>query len=95
MSDSTGKAGDVAVRDVYKTGKDRDGDITSLCNDLATWSPVSRADAIRHIENGTHSYWSNGSASAQIVVRSRYGRKYLTTVADADAANNLDNLRDC
>ena len=85
----------MAIRDIYKTGKDDDGDITSLCNDGEFWSPVSKADAIRHIENHTHSYWSNGKSTARIIVRSRNGKKYLTTVADAERSNNLDNLPDC
>ena len=85
----------MAVRDIYKTGKDSDGDITSLCNDRESWSPVSKADAIRHIENVTHSYWSNGDIKARIIVATRDGKKYLTTVPDADKKNNLDNLPDC
>ena len=83
----------MAMRDVYKTGKDRDGDITSLCDDGASWSPRAKARAIEDIDSGTHSYWSNGKT--RIVVRERNGKKYLTTGANATTADNLDNLPDC
>lgn len=83
----------MAERNVYKTGKDRDGDITSLCNDGLSWSPRAKDAAIKDIESDTHSYWSNGRA--RIVVRERNGKKYLTTEANATTTDNLDNLPDC
>ncbi len=45
----------MADRQVKRTGKDRDGDITSLCGD---WGTVAQPVAIREIESGTHSYSS-------------------------------------
>lgn len=83
----------MARRDVYKTGKDQDGDITSLCNDGASWSPRSKVGAIVDIGSNTHSYWSNGRT--RIIVRERNGKKFLTTQANATTADNLDNLPDC
>jgi hypothetical protein len=44
----------MADRAVRKTRKNSEGDITALCDDGAGWSPVSKADAISHIENGVH-----------------------------------------
>ena len=45
----------MAKRYVNKSGKDKDGDITKLCNSSADWSPRQKADAIRDIENSNHS----------------------------------------
>jgi hypothetical protein len=36
----------MADRQVARTGKDRDGDITALCNSGAFWSPRKKWDAI-------------------------------------------------
>ena len=44
----------MAKRYVRQTGKDKDGDITRLCNSGQPWSPRAKVDAIRDIENGTH-----------------------------------------
>lgn len=43
----------MADRRVRRTGKDDDGDITSLCNSGESWSPRKKADAISDIKNGT------------------------------------------
>lgn len=55
----------MADRAVYKTGKDRDGDITKLCNGGELWSPRDKSDAIRDIENRVHSYYVPGNPAAQ------------------------------
>lgn len=86
----------MADRAVYKTGKDRDGDITKLCNENQVWSPCSKADAIRDIETGTHTYyvpWKSGRTEIQ-VVNGATG-KYLRTDRDNTSKNNLDDLPDC
>ena len=81
---------DVRVR---RTGKDRDGDITSLCGDR--WS-VPKVQAIRDIKTGANRYYvAEASPSVWVVVRSRGGVEYLTTPADCHKSNNLDNLPDC
>ncbi|MDO9455256.1 DUF3892 domain-containing protein [Nocardioides sp.] len=89
----------MAARPVRKTGKNSDGDITSLCDDGSSWSPVSKAQAIRDIETGTHTYyvpWTTGHTDIHVVVDSTVdGGKYLRTDRDNTAKNNLDDLPDC
>lgn len=87
----------MAERKVIKSGKDRDGDITKLCNSGEYWSPRMKADAIQDIESGTHSYhvdWSDGVKTAIKVVNGPTG-KYLRTDKDNTTRNNLDDLPDC
>lgn len=86
----------MADRAVRKTGKNIQGDITSLCDDGAAWSPRLKADAIRDIELGVHSYhvpWTTGRTEIR-VVHGATG-KYLRTDRDATERNNLDELPDC
>lgn len=86
----------MADRAVTKTGKDRDGDITSLCADGAAWSPRAKADAIRDIEGGLHTYyvpWQSGRTEIRVVQGPR--GKYLRTDRDATSRNNLDDLPNC
>lgn len=87
----------MADRRVKKTGKDKDGVITSLCNaDESWWSPRSKSDAISDIENGFHTYYvyEDGSkATVQVVTRD--GKKHLQTTTDRTSKNNLDNLPNC
>jgi hypothetical protein len=85
--------GDRAVR---KTGKNDQGDITSLCDDGSYWSPRYKADAIRDIESGEHSYyvlWTDGRTDIRVVDGST--GKYLRTDRDSTSRNNLDDLPNC
>lgn len=87
----------MADRPVTKTGKDRDGDITALCNPNYTWSPRYKADAIRDIELGLHRYyvpWRDGNNTLIRVVNGPTG-KYLRTDRDNTTRNNLDDLPNC
>ena len=66
--------------DVNKTRKNSDGDITTLCNSSASWSPRYKSSAISDIENKIHQYkvsWGNGK------------------VTDNTTRNNLRDLPDC
>lgn len=86
----------MANRAVYKTGKDRDGDITKLCFEGEHWSPRSKASAIQDIESGSHSYyvpWKSGHTEIRDF-RGQNG-KYLRTDRDETSKNNLDDLHDC
>ncbi len=86
----------MADRSVLSTGKNSDGDITSLCNDGASWSPRDKASAISDIESGTHTYhvsWQSGRTEVG-VVNGDTG-KYLRTDRDNTSRNNLSDLPDC
>lgn len=79
---------------VTRTGKDRDGDITRLCGE--GWS-VSKDDAIRHIDNGQHRFYTQAPYGAPVwvvVVDGRY-RRHLRTDPNLTVRDNLDNLPDC
>ena len=87
----------MADRDVTRTRKDQDGDITALCYPGASWSPRLKAEAISDIETGVHRYfvpWSDGSRTPIRVVNGPMG-KYLRTDKDGTSKNNLDDLPDC
>lgn len=87
-------------RRVTQTGKDRDGDITALCNRSQAgqgWSPRPKAKAIRDIESGVYQYYvglNDGSRAIIKVVNGSSG-KYLRTSWDSTSRNNLDDLPDC
>ena len=86
----------MADRAVRKTGKDSDGDIISLCDDGASWSPRKKADAISDIENDIHTYyvpWKSGRTEIHVVDGPT--GKYLRTDRDNTSKNNLDDLPDC
>lgn len=86
----------MADRAVRKTGKDKDGDITSLCDDGVSWSPRRKADAISDIKNGVHTYhvpWKSGRTEIR-VVNGAHG-DYLRTDRDNTEKNNLLDLPDC
>lgn len=87
----------MATRYVNKSGKDKDGDITKLCNSGQAWSPRLKADAIRDIDDGVHEYrvaWADGQDTKIGVVNGTTG-KYLRTQRDGSTKNNLDDLPDC
>ena len=84
-------------RRVTATKKDRQGDITGLCNHSESWSPRFKADAIADIESGLHEYyvlWPDYKETDIHVVTTQYG-KYLRTDRDGTTRNNLDDLPDC
>lgn len=87
----------MAKRYVNKSGKDKDGDITKLCNAGEAWSPRKKADAVSDIENKVHEYfvkWTDGQETPIRVVNGATG-KYLRTQRDGSTKNNLDDLQDC
>ena len=86
----------MARRRVKRTDKNRDGDITALCNRNRFWSPRSKRRAISDIEGDQHTYYvrENGR-SVDIIVADGPNGKYLRTDPDATTSNNLDDLPDC
>jgi hypothetical protein len=86
----------VTERRVRKSGKDRDGDITALCNDGQWWSPRSKTDAIRDIEGASYRYYvQEQTPRTYVQVVTVGGMKHLRTTADRTSKNNLDNLANC
>lgn len=86
----------MAGRAVIRTGKDVDGDITTLCYPGEYWSPRLKQDAIYDIESGDHTYyvpWKDGRTEIGVV--NGPGGKYLRTDRDGTARNNLDGLPNC
>lgn len=86
----------MADREVTCSGKDSDGDITSIGNPGKDWSPRYKAGAINDIESGAHTYHI-GSASSRVEIRVVNGPsgKYLRAGPDDSSSNNLDNLPNC
>ena len=85
----------MARRQVTASGKDRDGDITSLCN-RSGWGVRSKAEAIQDIESKAHSYFTGSEPySADVYVVQGQNGKHLTTSRDGTTRNNLDDLPNC
>ena len=84
-------------RYVTATGKDRDGDIVSLCNSGKFWSPRYKSCVIDDIESGPWEYWVNWPRypKSKIHVVNGPTGKYLRTSRDGSDGNNLDDLPDC
>lgn len=83
-------------RQVKRTGKNEDGDITKLCSGSGGWGSVSTKNAISQIEDKTHEYFVEEESPEVIVTVVGTGtRQYLRTTADDISKNNLDNLKDC
>lgn len=83
----------MADRRVTHSRKDRDGDITAIGNPGQLWSPRPKADAIRDIESGAHTYfvqWPERRTEIRVV--NGASGKYLRTDRDNTTRNNLDDL---
>ncbi len=53
-------------------------------------------DAIRGIENGTYTFYTNVNGHVRrVVIATRSGVKYLKTEADNDTPDNLLSLAEC
>ncbi|MET0985133.1 MAG: FAD-binding protein [Steroidobacteraceae bacterium] len=81
------------ARDVTSVKK-KHGTITHLCNDAASWSPVTVAQAIEDIRAGTVHYFAlrDDSRASIVVVSDGHGGFHLRTRADNTSRNNLDML---
>lgn len=58
---------------------------------------LTQQEAIQHIESGQYSFYVqiNDKPIDVIVATSRYGNKYIKTVADGEEPNNLLSLIEC
>lgn len=85
----------MADRRVTHSGKNRDGDITAIGQPGEAWSPRQKADAIRDINSGLHTYhvrWPERRTEIRVVQGS--SGPYLRTDRDGTIRNNLDDLPD-
>ena len=84
----------MADRQVKRTGKDSDGDITRLCGN---WGSATKSQAIRDIEGRSHTYYVQDSLfrRADVHVVNGPTGKYLRTDPNSSSTDNLDNLPDC
>ena len=79
-------------RRVKSTKKDRDGNITALCNAGQSWSPRRARDVIRDINSGMKSYYVM-EKELRSYVRTVSG--VLQTTPDATDRNHLGRLPTC
>ena len=81
-------------REVTHVSKDKNGDLTALCNPNTLWSPKLKSMAILEIEHNTHRYFvSVGNKEVDIhVVNDRLNGKYLKINSDMSTGINLDAL---
>jgi len=83
-------------RKVTHSRKDEDGDITHIGNLSATWNIISKAQAIKDIENKDYRYYVNEAGyESEVYVYTKNGNKHIKTTSDSTSKNNLDNLPNC
>lgn len=81
------------TKEVTKSKKDQDGDITGLCG--TSWSHI-KSEAIANIKADSRAYSvSAGGQTTYVRVATRGLKDYLTTNPDSTGRNNLDYLPDC
>ena len=70
--------------------------VKELHNPDAAWSPRTRDEAINDIREEGIQYWARGPLGneAEIEVRERHGKPYLSTKPDEHEGNNLTELPD-
>ena len=93
MPAGTGFTGVMSIRTVTSIRVDRLGEVTSLCNDNADWSPIGVADALMDLELGINSYcvrWPDGTS--QITDAFDGDLKYLRSERPGDSRNWLLDL---
>lgn len=73
----------MSARRVTATQRDSAGVIVALCNEGEEWSPRTKDEAIRDIENVRHSYYVEiNQERAEIEVATSQSGKYFRTAAD-------------
>lgn len=90
----------VEIKCINKTDRfnpyERIKNVGGVNDDKTRWK-LTEAEAIAGIENGRWSFFVNrgGSIARVIVAVSRFGHKYLKTVADNEQPDNLLSLPEC
>lgn len=88
------------IRCINKSDRDNPHEriqaIGGMNNDGTHWK-LSQQEAVNSIENGKYSFYVqiNGKPVDVVVATSRYGNKYIKTVADGEQPNNLLSLMEC
>lgn len=77
-------------RKVKSIKKDRNGNITALCNAEESWSPRLKADVVKDITENKKSYYVQ-QVARRSYVRVASGNALITT-SDAKSQNHLDRL---
>lgn len=91
---------DVEIKCINKTDRfdphDRIKSVGGVNADGTRWK-LSQPDAIVGIETGKWTFFvrQQGSVARVVVAVSRYGNKYLKTVADNEQPDNLLSLPEC
>lgn len=69
--------------------------ITSVGNTSGNWTKLLSV-AIAEIESRTNEFYvTRGGSTANVIVATRLGKKYLKTVNDGESPDNLLSLPDC
>lgn len=90
----------VEIKCINKTDRqdqhERIKNIGGVNSDGGRWK-MTQPEAITAIEAGKYAFFVNvrGDKVDVIVATSRYGNKYIKTVADGDQPNNLLSLPEC
>ena len=78
-----------------QSAHERISHVGGINNDKSRWK-LTEDEAIRAIENGTYEFYvMNKGYSANVIVATRLGRKYLKTVNDGEQPDNLLSLPEC
>jgi len=90
----------VEIKCINKTDRhdphERIKNVGGVNSDGGRWK-MTQPEAIAAIEAGKYAFFVNvrGDKVDVIVATSRYGNKYIKTVADGDQPNNLLSLPEC
>jgi hypothetical protein len=80
-------------RQVTEVARDRYGRTLALANPAGDWSPVEADDAIVHIRNGVHRYFTGDpNRPRYVAVVQGSAGAFLRSDRDTEKRNNLDNL---
>jgi len=89
----------VEIKCINKTNRydahDRIHSVGGVNADGTRWK-LSQTDAIKGIENGTYALWTQGGGkTANVIVATHNGNKYLKTTTDGIQPDNLLSLPEC